>query len=359
MTYTRIKNSRVLVTGSAGFIGFHVTKRLLEEGNEVIGIDNINSYYNVNLKYARLAETGIYAPEETDHSGGGKKIYHNIEYNKEIQSVIFPKYRFIRLNLEDNEKILHLFKMKNFDYVINLAAQPGVRYSLENPYAYIQSNIVGFLNILEGCRHYPVKHLVFASSSSIYGENTKVPFSENDLVDHPVSLYAATKKSDELMAYTYSQLFNIPVTGLRYFTVYGPWGRPDMSPILFADAIIKGKPIKVFNNGEMERDFTYIDDIVEGTLRVMNNIISKNILMYNIYNIGNGNPVNLMDFIQIMEKCLGKQTEKNFMPMQSGDVKRTWADISKLREDFHYKPIVDINNGVIMFVKWFKDFNKY
>jgi len=353
MTYPRIKNSRILVTGSAGFIGFHITKRLLEEGNEVIGIDNINSYYNVNLKYARLAETGIYAPEQTDHSDGEKRIYHNIEYNKEIQSVIFPKYCFIRLNLEDNENILHLFKMKNFDYVINLAAQPGVRYSLENPYAYIQSNIVGFLNILEGCRHYPVKHFIFASSSSIYGENLKVPFSEDDATDCPVSLYAATKKSDELMAYAYSHLYQIPTTGLRFFTVYGPWGRPDMSPMLFADAIIKGTSIKVFNNGDMERDFTYIDDIVESMILVLKETV-ENTLPYRIFNIGNGSPVSLLAFIKIMEQNIGAKIKKQMMPMQPGDVKRTWADTNKLKSVIDYEPQTTVDEGVRKFVEWFK-----
>jgi len=349
--------TKILVTGAAGFIGFHLVNRLLKEGYQVFGLDNINNYYDVNLKYARLAETGIYSPKELYHSGGKRRKYKEIAFGDIIQSLITPNYRFIRLDLENRNEIYKLFSIEKFDYVINLAAQAGVRYSIENPYAYIQSNIVGFFNILEACRHYSVKHLIYASSSSVYGNNTKIPFSEKDRVDNPVSLYAATKRSDELMAYTYSYLYNIPCTGLRFFTVYGAWGRPDMSPILFADAIIQDKPIKVFNNGEMERDFTFIDDIIESLIRLIS-IVPKTSPPYNIMNIGNGSPVNLMSFIEVMEDAIGKKAKKILMSMQPGDVKQTWANTNKLEKTSNYKPKVDISEGVKQFVKWYVSYYK-
>lgn len=347
--------NKILVTGTAGFIGFHLVKRLLIEGYEVVGLDNINDYYDINLKYARLAETGIYAPDETDHTGGKKRNYKEIPFKSFIVSVTYPNYKFIRLNLEDKAGISELFTTEHFDYVIHLAAQAGIRYSIENPDAYIQSNIIGYFNILEACRFHPVKHLIFASSSSVYGANTKIPFSEEDRTDEPISLYAATKKSNELMAYTYSHLYQISITGLRFFTVYGPWGRPDMSPILFADAISYGKPIKVFNNGEMERDFTYVDDIIEGLVRVIDKI-PEDKPSYRIMNIGNGAPVNLMTFIETMENAFGKKTEKILYPMQPGDVKSTWADTRKLENISNYKASVDVVSGIDRFVDWYKLF---
>lgn len=292
---------KILVTGAAGFIGSYVCKRLLSRGDEVVGLDNINSYYDVNLKYGRLDALGI--------------DKNTVDWYKFVQSNTSEQFRFVRINLEDKQAMRMLFANESFEKVVNLAAQAGVRYSIENPYAYVESNIDGFLNVLEGCRHYKVKHLVYASSSSVYGLNGKVPFSEKDSIAHPVSLYAATKKSNELMAHTYSHLYGIPSTGLRFFTVYGPWGRPDMSPFLFADAMLHGRQIKVFNNGDMLRDFTYIDDIVEGILRVIDHIPTSNqdwsaqnpdpsssTAPYKIYNIGNSHPVKLMDFIQAIEE---------------------------------------------------------
>ena len=329
---------KILVTGAAGFIGFHLTKRLLERGNEVVGLDSINDYYDVRLKYSRLAEIGI----EQDKIG----------YGLFTLSSRYEKYRFIQLKLEDKDALQHLFETEKFDKVCNLAAQAGVRYSIENPYAYIDSNVIGFINVLECCRHYPVQHLVYASSSSVYGTNTKVPFSEEDKVDNPVSLYAATKKSNELMAHVYSHLYKIPTTGLRFFTVYGPWGRPDMSPILFANAITKGEPIKVFNHGDMSRDFTYIDDIIEGTIKVIDKI-PDNTPAYKIYNIGCGHPTQLMDFIHALENCLGKKAKMEMLPMQPGDVYQTYADTRKLEEEIGYNPNILLNEGIQSFVDWY------
>ena len=333
---------KILVTGAAGFIGFHLSKRLLERGDEVVGLDSINDYYDVRLKYGRLAETGI--------------AQDKIGYGTFTLSSLYEKYRFIQLKLEDREALQYLFETEKFDKVCHLAAQAGVRYSIENPYAYIDSNIIGFINVLECCRHYPVQHLVYASSSSVYGANAKVPFSEDDKVDNPVSLYAATKKSNELMAHVYSHLYKIPTTGLRFFTVYGPWGRPDMSPMLFANAITKGEPIKVFNHGDMSRDFTYIDDIIEGTVKVIDKI-PNNTPAYKIYNIGCGHPTRLMDFIHTLEDCLGKKAKMEMLPMQSGDVYRTYADTRKVEEEIGTKVRINIKEGVILFIEWFKSHN--
>lgn len=331
---------KILVTGAAGFIGYHLAKRLIDLGFDVTGLDNINDYYDVNLKYARLAQLGV-SKEDSQH------------FNEMCTSSQFDNFRFIRLNLEDRSALPSLFEEYQFDYVINLAAQAGVRYSLENPMAYVDSNIVGFVNILECCRHNKIKHLVYASSSSVYGENDKIPFSEEDRVDFPVSLYAATKKANELMAHTYSHLYQLPTSGLRFFTVYGPWGRPDMAPMLFADAMTNDREIKVFNNGNMSRDFTYIDDIVQGIYLTMENIPATN---YQLFNIGNGSPVSLLEFIECMEHSLGIVAKKNFMAMQPGDVPRTWADTSHLN-NLGYESSTAIGPGVQKFVEWFKDYN--
>jgi UDP-glucuronate 4-epimerase len=311
----------------------------------VVGLDNINDYYDVNLKYNRLKETGI-AREQ-------------IQANKLLQSSIFPGYRFIRMNLEDKEAMMQLFKEECFDYVINLAAQAGVRYSIDNPDVYIQSNVIGFFNVLEACRHYPVKHLLFASSSSVYGNNTKVPFSETDNVDHPISLYAATKKSNELIAHAYSHLYNIPVTGLRFFTVYGPWGRPDMAMVKFTKAILEGKPIQVFNHGELYRDFTYVDDIVAGITQYLDNFSpNADAVNYCILNIGNNSPVKLLDFIMEIELYLGKTAEKQLFPMQAGDVLTTYADISKIQELCDFRPQTNIKEGISKFCDWYQGYYK-
>lgn len=339
--------SKILVTGSAGFIGFHLTKALLERGDFVVGVDNINDYYDVNLKYGRLSELGISKDSEKWHT--------------KIQSNIYQGHQFIRLNLEDRQQINQLFDEENFDVVCNLAAQAGVRYSLENPHAYIDSNIVGFVNILEASRNHKIKHLVYASSSSVYGNSKKMPLSTTDNVDHPISLYAATKKSNELMAYTYSHLYGIPTTGLRFFTVYGPWGRPDMALFLFTKSIIADLPIKVFNKGDLYRDFTYIDDIVEGIKRVLNlPHLDKNNdfkeINYKVYNIGNSTPIRLLDFIKALETTLEKESIKEFLPMQPGDVYRTEADVSELMKDTGYRPSTTVSDGVGKFVEWYKKY---
>ena len=337
---------KILVTGAAGFIGSKLVYTLASQGNTVIGIDNINDYYDVRLKLGRLKEIGFECSED------------GYMFGKSVQNSIFPNTRFIRLSIDNRKSLERLFSIELFDMVVNLAAQAGVRYSITNPYAYLQSNLVGFLNILECCRKYCVKHLVFASSSSVYGLNTKVPYSEKDQVDTPVSFYAATKKSNELMAHSYSKLYGIPISGLRYFTVCGPWGRPDMAPMLFAKAISAGEPIKVFNNGDMIRDFTYIDDIVEGTIRVLNHIPVENkcpnSIPYQIYNIGCSNPVKLMDFITEMEQSIGREAEKLFLPMQPGDVYQTNADTTKLEVSVGYKPKVDLHAGIKKFIEWYK-----
>lgn len=346
---------RILVTGAAGFIGSAVCHRFLEKDFKVTGLDNINSYYDPELKYSRLSELGI----------DRKDIY----WYKFTKSSRYPEFEFIRMNLEDTQAMQMLFANGGFDIVVNLGAQAGVRYSIENPHAYVESNVDGFINILEGCRHNKVKHLVYASSSSVYGLNGKVPFSEHDSIAHPVSLYAATKKSNELMAHAYSKLYDIPTTGLRFFTVYGPWGRPDMSPFLFIDAILHDRPIKVFNNGDMWRDFTYIDDIVEGIVRISEIIPSSNpewdeknpdpassSAPYRIYNIGNQTPTRLMDYISCIEKATGKEAMKDFLPMQPGDVYQTYADSSALAEATGFKPDTELQKGIDKTVAWFKDY---
>jgi len=328
---------KILVTGTAGFIGYHLATKLLELGHEVVGLDNINDYYDVNLKYARLEKLGIKKDE--------------IEENRLVISSTNPNHKFIKTNLEDAVTLNNLFKTEKFDAVCNLAAQAGVRYSIENPHAYIQSNIVGFMNILEACRNYNVKNLSYASSSSVYGLNKSQPFKVEDKTDTPISLYAATKKSNELMAHTYSHLYGIQTTGLRFFTVYGPWGRPDMAPMLFTDAILNDRAIKVFNHGNMSRDFTYIDDIVDGIIKVILNPSD-----FKVYNIGNNAPVSLMEFIQTIEKAIGKVATKDFLPMQDGDVESTYADVSGLINDFGYKPDTKLVDGIGEFVKWYKEF---
>jgi len=347
---------KILVTGTAGFIGFHLTNKLLKEGHEVVGLDSINDYYDENLKFDRLKNTGIQRDQ--------------IRYNTLAVSEIYPGYRFMRLKLEDRENLDNLFNTMKFDKVCNLAAQAGVRYSLTHPHAYIDSNITGFLNILEASRHHGIGHLVYASSSSVYGLNTKIPFSESDSVDHPISLYAATKKSNELMAHTYSYLFNLPTTGLRFFTVYGPWGRPDMALFIFTKSILEGRPIEVFNNGDMERDFTYVDDIVDGISRILNGSVpqslqypagldsdpSSSIAPYSVYNIGNSKPVKLMEFIQAIEACTGRRAKIEYKGMQQGDIRKTWADVSQLAGRFDYKPKYTVDYGVEQFVRWFRSY---
>ena len=334
--------AKILVTGAAGFIGFHLSQRLLERGDQVVGLDNLNNYYDVSLKKARL-----------------EKLTVN------------PNFSFHFLDLANREGIAQLFDQSGFDKVVNLAAQAGVRHSLKDPHAYVDSNLVGFVNILEGCRHNKVQHLVFASSSSVYGANKKIPFSVHDNVDHPVSLYAATKKANELMAHTYSHLYGLPTSGLRFFTVYGPWGRPDMALFLFTKAILEGKPIKVFNYGKMKRDFTYVDDIVEGVIRVVDQVAQPNphwsgqvpdpatsYAPYRNYNIGNNQPVELMEFIETLEDCLGIKAEKNLLPIQPGDVPVTYADVSDLAQDVGFKPNTPLKVGIAEFVKWYRSYYK-
>lgn len=335
-----IRLTTILVTGVAGFVGFHLSQRLLEEGFEIVGIDNVNSYYETQLKHDRLAQ---------------------------IQN--HDKFHFFKVDLANKKEVEGIFWKQKFDTVINLAAQAGVRYSLENPTAYIDSNLAGFTNILEGCRKHEIKHLIYASSSSVYGANTKMPFSVHDNVDHPVSLYAATKKANELMAHTYSHLFGLPTTGLRFFTVYGPWGRPDMAYFSFTQKILSGEPIKVFNHGKMKRDFTYIDDIVEGIVRLISNVPqqdqdwdrekpdpSTSYAPYRIYNIGNNKPVDLMEFINTLEDLLETKANIEFLPMQPGDVEATYADISDLQEVVGYEPTTSVREGLEQFVKWYKQY---
>ena len=332
---------KILVTGAAGFIGFHLSRRLLERGDAVIGLDNLNAYYDVTLKEARLA---LLEKQGT--------------------------FRFVRADLADRRAMETVFAEERPEIVVNLAAQAGVRYSLENPHAYVESNLVGFLNVLEGCRHQGVKHLIFASSSSVYGANTRMPFSVHDNVDHPLSLYAATKKAGELMAHSYAALYRLPCTGLRFFTVYGPWGRPDMALFLFTRAILEGRPIDVFNEGRMQRDFTYIDDIVEGLIRIMDRPPapdpawsgarpdpSSSFAPYHLYNIGNNSPVALMDFITILEGHLGRTAKKNFLPLQAGDVPATFADVDELMADVGFKPATPITEGIRRFVAWYRAYN--
>ena len=354
---------KILVTGTAGFIGSHLAIKLLERGDEVVGLDNINDYYDQNVKYGRLQRGGIIDTLEEGIS---------IQYGKLLTSKTNSNYKFIKLNLEDKVAMMKLFQDEKFDAVCNLAAQAGVRYSLTNPDAYMDSNIVGFMNILESCRHNGVKNLSYASSSSVYGLNEELPFSTNHNVDHPISLYAASKKANELMAHTYSHLFSISTTGLRFFTVYGPWGRPDMALFLFTKAALEGRTIDVFNNGEMLRDFTYIDDIVEGIIRVIDNPAKKDedwngktgqtstsSAPYKVYNIGNNNPVKLMDFITAIENKLGKEINKNFLPLQAGDVPATYADVADLVENLGYKPATPIQDGINKFVDWYLEFFDY
>jgi UDP-glucuronate 4-epimerase len=330
----------ILVTGAAGFIGFHLSKRLLKDGYNVIGVDIVNDYYDVQIKHDRLTQL-----EHHDH------------------------FKFFKTDLADKQGLETIFSNESMDGVVNLAAQAGVRYSLINPQAYIKSNLVGFVNILECCRHNQVKHLVFASSSSVYGANTKMPFSVHHNVDHPVSLYAASKKSNELMAHTYSHLFDLACTGLRFFTVYGPWGRPDMALFLFTKAIVEGKPIKVFNHGKMQRDFTYIDDIIEGVVRVIENVPEPNLSWcgddpdpatsykrYKIYNIGNNNPVQLLEFIEEIEKALGQKAKKEYMDMQPGDVPATYADVDDLIKDVGFKPATPLSEGIKKFIDWYQSY---
>lgn len=359
---------KVLVTGAAGFIGSKVCQLLANRGDEVVGIDNINTYYDPNLKYARLQENGILLPDSVSYSsvvpeagGDGTLVtFPELPFDEMFHSSKYLCFRFIRMDIANREALSTLFQQEKFDRVINLAAQAGVRYSLKNPFAYIESNVMGFMNILECCRLYDIQHLVYASSSSVYGMNSKVPYSEDDEVKSPVSIYAATKKSNELMAHAYGKLYNLPSTGLRYFTVYGPWGRPDMAPMLFADAISQGKSINVFNNGDLIRDFTYIDDIAKGTIQTLDKVPDAcdcpNNVPVKVYNIGCSNPVKLMDFIREIETNLGIEAKKNFLPMQKGDVYQTNADVSHLVRDFGFSPSVSLEEGCKCFIAWFRSY---
>lgn len=346
---------KILVTGTAGFIGFHLVQQLLARGDEVVGIDNINDYYDVSLKYARLNELGI--------------VKEAIKEQELIHSSLYSKHKFMKVDITNKDAMQTLFETEKFDAVCHLAAQAGVRYSIENPHAYIQSNVVGFLNILEGCRNNNVKNLSYASSSSIYGLNKSQLYKTSDLTEHPVSLYAATKKSNEMMAHTYSHLYGIQTTGLRFFTVYGAWGRPDMAPMLFTKAILENKAIKVFNHGKMSRDFTYVGDIVKGVIKVIDKPAISNRLWnpnspsidsssapYRIYNIGNNKPTSLMDFIETLEKNLGMKAKKEMLPMQDGDVESTFADTQALIDDFGYTPSSELDYGIAQFVSWYKSF---
>lgn len=346
---------KILITGNAGFIGYHLVESLVQRKDQIIGLDSINDYYDVSVKYGRLKNCGF------EKSA--------IEYNQLVKSSKYPNLSFIKLNLEDKDNIEKLFEREKFDKVINLAAQAGVRYSLVNPQAYIDSNIIGFLNILECCRNYSIKHLTYASSSSVYGLNEKQPFSTKDNVDHPVSLYASSKKSNELMAHTYSHLFKIPTTGLRFFTVYGPWGRPDMALFIFTKAILENKPIDVYNYGKMMRDFTYISDIIQGIVKVHDNPPegnknwdpknpdpSSSSAPYKIYNIGNSKPVELMSFVETIEEELGKKAKINLLPIQLGDVPATYADVTDLIENLNYQPQTSVREGIKNFINWYKEF---
>lgn len=328
---------KILITGTAGFIGYHLVKKLVNQKVDIVGIDNINFYYDVTLKLDRLKESGI-----------------RVDQEKMIQSERYPNYRFMKMDLADKFSLDNLFATEKFDLVINLAAQAGVRYSISNPYDYAVSNLMGFLNIVEACRNYSCNKLIYASSSSVYGNSTEIPFTEEQRVDKPISLYAATKKSNELMANTYAELFGIDTVGLRFFTVYGPWGRPDMAPMLFAEAIANDGSIKVFNNGDLSRDFTYIDDIIEGICRIINGIDKVN--GAEIYNIGHGKPVQLLEFIKTLEACFDKKVDKEYVGMQDGDVKTTYADTRKLVRDFDYLPQVDLKDGILAFVDWYKKY---